>query len=113
MTKLPKDIAASIRARLLNIARESGRDFDAVLLQYLQERFLYRLGQSPYRRHLILKGALLFLAYEMTLLRPTRDIDFLGASTPNDLDAVRELIAAVARLGFADGAILKRCLRLS
>lgn len=100
-----RNIAASVRDRLLKIARASGRDFDAVLLQYLQERFLYRLGQSPYRRHLILKGALLFLAYEMSLLRPTRDIDFLGASTPNDLEAVRDLIAAVAGLDFADGVV--------
>lgn len=100
-----RNIAASVRDRLLKIARASGRDFDAVLLQYLQERFLYRLGQSPYRRHLILKGALLFLAYEMSLLRPTRDIDFLGASTPNDLEAVRDLIAAVAGLDYADGAV--------
>lgn len=69
-----KNIAASVRARLLNIAKKSGRDFDAVLLQYMQERFLYRLSLSPYRNHLILKGALLFLAYDMSLLRPTRDI---------------------------------------
>ncbi|MBE0499988.1 MAG: nucleotidyl transferase AbiEii/AbiGii toxin family protein [Desulfuromonadales bacterium] len=100
-----KNIAASVRARLMTIARQSGRDFDAVLLQYLQERFLYRLGQSPYKRHLILKGALLFLAYEMSLLRPTRDIDFLGTSTPNDLEAVRDLIAEVAGLDFPDGAV--------
>jgi len=100
-----KNIAASVRARLMTIARQSGRDFDAVLLQYLQERFLYRLGQSPYKRHLILKGALLFLAYEMSLLRPTRDIDFLGTSTPNDLEAVRDLIAEIAGLDFPDGAV--------
>lgn len=100
-----RNIAASVRDRLLKIARASGRDFDAVLLQYLQERFLYRLGQSPYRRHLILKGALLFLAYDMSLLRPTRDIDFLGVSTPNDLEDVRNLIAAVAGLDFSDGAV--------
>jgi len=36
-----KDIAASIRARLLNVAKKSGRDFDAVLLQYFQERFIH------------------------------------------------------------------------
>jgi len=62
-------------------------------------------GNPPYRRHLILKGALLFLAYEMSLLRPTRDIDFLGASTPNDPEGVRKMIAAVAGLDFADGAV--------
>jgi hypothetical protein len=42
VTKTPvKNIAASVRARLLNIAKKSGRDFDAVMLQYMQERFLY------------------------------------------------------------------------
>jgi predicted nucleotidyltransferase component of viral defense system len=100
-----KDIGASVRARLLTIARNSRRDFDAVLLQYFQERFLYRLAQSPYRRHLILKGALLFLAYDMSLLRPTRDIDFLGTSTSNDLEEISGLIAAIARLEDTDGVV--------
>lgn len=95
MTKETKNIAASVRARLLNMARESGRDFDALLLQYVQERFLYRLSISPYRRHLILKGALLFLAYEMSLLRPTKDIDFLGSSIQNGLDEIRKVVVAV------------------
>jgi predicted nucleotidyltransferase component of viral defense system len=104
MAKEPvKDIAASIRARLLNVAKKSGRDFDAVLLQYLQERFLYRLSLSRFRRHLILKGALMFLAYDMSLLRPTRDIDFLGFSTSNDLDEIRDIVTEIARIELADG----------
>jgi hypothetical protein len=41
------NIAASVRARLLNVAIMSNRDFDAVLLQYFQERFLYRLCAAP------------------------------------------------------------------
>lgn len=91
MAKEPvEDIAASVRARLLNVAKKSGRVFDAVLLQYLQERFVYRLSLSRFRCRLILKGARLFLAYDMSLLRPTRDIDFLGCSTSNDLEEVRE-----------------------
>ena len=104
MAKEPaRDIAASVRARLLNVAKKSGRDFDAVLLQYMQERFLYRLSLSPYRSHLILKGALLFLVYDMSLLRPTRDIDFLGSSTSNNLDEMRDIVAAIARIELADG----------
>jgi len=98
-----KDIGASVRARLLSVAKKSGRDFDAVLLQYMQERFLYRLSLSPYRRHLILKGALLFLAYDMSLLRPTKDIDFLGSATSNDLDEIRGIVAAIARIKLDDG----------
>lgn len=104
MAKEPaNNIAASVRARLLNVAKKSGRDFDAVLLQYFQERFLYRLSISPYRQQLILKGALMFLAYEMTLLRTTRDIDFLGSATSNDLDEIRGIIRAITRIDCADG----------
>jgi len=103
MAKKTKNIAASVRARLLSMARTSGRDFDALLLQYMQERFLYRLSISPYRQHLILKGALLFLAYEMSLLRPTKDIDFLGFSTPNELNEIRNLVVAIAGIELDDG----------
>jgi predicted nucleotidyltransferase component of viral defense system len=103
MAKATKDIAASVRDRLLNIARTKGRDFDALLLQYMQERFLYRLSISPYRRNLILKGALLFLAYEMSLLRPTKDIDFLGTSTPNEPTEVRNAVVTIANINLDDG----------
>lgn len=104
MAKVPvKNIAASVRDRLLNVAKMNSRDFDAVLLQYIQERFLYRLSISPYRQQLILKGALMFLAYEMTLLRTTRDIDFLGSATSNDLDEIRRIISAIVRIDCADG----------
>jgi len=73
-----KDINASVRARLLNIARGAGRNFDAVLLQYFQERFLYRLSISPYKDQFILKGALVFLTEGMSRFRPTKDIDLAG-----------------------------------
>ena len=97
------NIAASVRARLLTIAKSSGRDFDAVLLQYMQERFLYRLSQSAYRQSLILKGALLFMAYDISLLRPTRDMDFLGSAASNDLGAMSSIIADIARIDLNDG----------
>ena len=97
------NIAASVRARLLTIAKSSGRDFDAVLLQYMQERFLYRLSQSAYRQSLILKGALLFMAYDISLLRLTRDMDFLGSAASNDLGAMSSIIADIARIDLNDG----------
>jgi len=52
--------AASIRQRLLNLARERGEDFQQVLVNYALERLLYRLAQSEYREQFVLKGALLF-----------------------------------------------------
>jgi hypothetical protein len=55
-----KNTAASIRARLLTLAQSKGDDYQRVLGRYAVERFLYRLGRSPYRDKFALKGATLF-----------------------------------------------------
>ncbi len=73
-----RNIAASVRARLLNKAREEQRDFSLVLTRYALERLLYRIGISEYADNFLLKGALLFDLWFDVPLRPTRDIDLLG-----------------------------------
>jgi predicted nucleotidyltransferase component of viral defense system len=98
-----KNLGASIRARLTNIARETKRNFDAILLQYFQERFLYRLSISPYRSAFVLKGALLFLVYDMPVLRPTKDIDFLVRSRSKDMETIRGMIQDIAKIEVVDG----------
>jgi len=98
-----KDLGASIRARLTNIAKETKRDFDALLLQYFQERFLYRLSISSFRPAFILKGALLFLIYEMPFLRPTKDVDFLVRSKSRDLTTIKGMIHDISKIKVADG----------
>lgn len=42
------NIAASIRQRLLNLAKESNEDFNYVLRQYAIQRLLYRLSISEF-----------------------------------------------------------------
>jgi predicted nucleotidyltransferase component of viral defense system len=79
-----KNVADSIRAKLLVLSKEDGRSHEMTLLQYYQERLLYRLSISPYKSRFILKGGLLFLAHQMTSLRPTKDIDFLGHLVSNE-----------------------------
>lgn len=73
-----KDLGASIRARLLNHARESGIDFNQVLTRFALERFLYRISVSQYSGHFLLKGAMLFDLWFDVPMRPTRDVDLLG-----------------------------------
>ncbi|MCG7871057.1 MAG: nucleotidyl transferase AbiEii/AbiGii toxin family protein [Candidatus Thiodiazotropha lotti] len=73
-----KNTAASVRDRLLNLARQRGEDFQWLLTRYGLERLLYRLSRSTYRERFVLKGAMLFLLWGNTPHRPTRDIDFLG-----------------------------------
>lgn len=72
------DIAASVRQRLLNMAKGQGEDFQLVLTRFVLERFLYRLGCSQFREQFILKGAMLFSLWGDTPHRATRDIDLLG-----------------------------------
>ena len=55
-----RNVAASVRARLLNRARETGQDFNLILIRYAIERLLYRLSISAYADQFLLKGALLF-----------------------------------------------------
>src|SRR4030067_3802441 len=98
-----KNLGASIRARLTNIAKETKRDFDAILLQYFQERFLYRLSLSPYRSAFVLKGALLFLVYGMPFLRPTQDVDFLVTSKSKDIGTIKDMIQDITRVDAEDG----------
>ncbi|MFE8069881.1 nucleotidyl transferase AbiEii/AbiGii toxin family protein [Marinobacteraceae bacterium S3BR75-40.1] len=82
-----RNIAASVRQRLLNRAREERRPFQELLQYYAMERFLYRLSQSHHRNRFILKGALMLRIWEAPQARPTMDIDMLGR-TNNDNDAV-------------------------
>jgi predicted nucleotidyltransferase component of viral defense system len=73
-----KNVAASVQARLLNIAKAEGRDFGQVLTKFSLERLLYRLSKSKHADSFLLKGALLFDLWFDVPLRPTRDIDLLG-----------------------------------
>lgn len=112
MSRPPRDLAASIHARLLNGARERREDPRFALQRYAAERFLYRLGVSSYREQFVLKGAMLFALWGGSAYRPTRDLDFTGYGDPSVaavLDRVREICAvAVADDGMTfDAATLR------
>jgi predicted nucleotidyltransferase component of viral defense system len=93
---VPKNIPASVRERLRNIARERNVDFGLILVKYGLERILYRLSRSAHREAFILKGALLFELWTDQRYRPTRDADFLasGDNSPERFAQIfRELCA--------------------
>ena len=56
MSKEIINIKASVRARLLDKARETNRIFQEVLQYYGMEKFLYRFSESKYADKFILKG---------------------------------------------------------
>lgn len=81
------NIAASVRQRLLNLARSDNCPFNELLQYYAIERFLYRLSQSEHADRFILKGALMLRARRSPEIRPTMDIDMLGR-TSNEKDSI-------------------------
>ena len=95
-------VAASVRARLLNLAKTQGVDFNQVLVRFALERTLYRLTQSRYANRFMLKGALLFTLWYDMPHRPTRDADLLGFG-PSDPDSLSEVFREVAAVVVDDG----------
>ncbi|MFZ1755524.1 MAG: nucleotidyl transferase AbiEii/AbiGii toxin family protein [Caldilineaceae bacterium] len=67
------------------------------MARYVIERLLYRLSRSAYADSFVLKGALLFLIWELPIHRPTRDIDLLGygESSTQQLDRIFREICLV------------------
>jgi len=99
-----RNVAASVRQRLLNRARQEQVDFGLLLQRYAIERFLYRLGQSPEADRFTLKGAPLFWLWAKQPFRATRDVDLLGSGSP-DHGAVRSAFEAICAVSCPEDAV--------
>jgi predicted nucleotidyltransferase component of viral defense system len=104
MTKQPRDVGASVRARLLQLAKNRGEDFQLVLTRYGNERLLYRLAQSRHAASFVLKGATLFMLWTDKPHRATRDIDLLGFGDPS-VDRIRAIMTDLISLDVAEDGV--------
>ena len=102
MSPANPNVAASVRARLLNVAKAQGVDFNQVLVRFALERILYRLTQSQHADRFLLKGALLFTLWYDMPHRATRDADLLGFGA-SDLASVAETFRDIAAVAVDDG----------
>jgi predicted nucleotidyltransferase component of viral defense system len=96
MPEKPRNVGASVRQRLLNLARASGQPLELLLTRYALERLLHRLSISAHRDRFVLKGALLLTTWFDEPHRATRDLDLLGYGDPSDealLMVFREIMA--------------------
>jgi Nucleotidyl transferase AbiEii toxin, Type IV TA system len=99
-----KNVAASVRARLLNRAKEQDMDYNLILTRYALERLLYRLSVSPWAEGFLLKGALLFELWFDQPHRPTRDMDLLGFGS-SDVAGLVTVFSTVCALPHEDGIV--------
>jgi predicted nucleotidyltransferase component of viral defense system len=100
----PKNMAASVKARLLAMSREEGRAFDLLLVRYALERLLFRLSISPHCENYILKGGMLVTQWLEHGNRETRDIDFLGFGA-DDEEAIKAIFAEIMSTETCDGLV--------
>jgi len=96
MPDRPRNVGASVRQRLLNLAHARGQPMELLLTRYALERLLYRLSVSPHRERFVLKGAMLLATWFDEPHRATRDVDLLGfgdAAEDALLGTFREIMA--------------------
>jgi len=98
----PKNLAASLRARLLTRAKERGAELQLVLSEFAIERLLHRLGVSTQRDAFVLKGATLLRMWSRDLGRATWDLDLLGRGLSGVTEAV-EAIRSITAIRVDDG----------
>ncbi len=79
---MARNVGASVRARLLQVGRRTGQNFELVLNRYAVERLLYRLSRSRHADRFVLKGAMLLMTWFDEPFRVSRDLDLLGCGDP-------------------------------
>jgi len=102
MPKPKRNMGASVRRRLINIASERNQPFERLLTRFVHERLLYRLCMTKHRDRFLLKGAMLMMTWFDDPFRPTRDLDLLGTGD-SDPDAVIKVFQEVCAVQQDDG----------
>lgn len=97
--------AQSVLAKLLHIRDEHGIEHNLLITRFVQERFLYRLSQSPHAKDFVLKGGLLITAVTDLFYRATADIDL---QTRQRIDAKRfeHIVRAIAAQSVDDDGVI-------
>lgn len=95
----------SIRARLLNVSKQNGIDFQSVIIRYFHERLLYRISITEYAHHFVLKGGNLMYALYGLDSRPTTDIDLEGLKVSNLPSELNTIFQEILMTSADDGVV--------
>lgn len=96
------NLGASVLARLLNLAKQRGDDYNLLLNRFGLERLLCRVAASAHADRFLLKGALLFSLWYDQPHRPTRDADLLGFG-PDDAETLIATFRDISAIDLDDG----------
>lgn len=90
--------SASLRAKLLNLAKNENIEFQVIITRFLHERLLHRLSLSDFSQQFILKGGTFIYAIQGIKSRPTIDVDFLGQQIANDVETLCEIFRTICNI---------------
>lgn len=102
MAETPRNIAASVKQRLLNIARAQGQLFDLLLIRFALERLLTGSPTRSTATGSSSKGGMLVTLWLEEDNRTTRDIDFLGRGDANE-GSLKAAFAEIMAIECNDG----------
>lgn len=88
---------ASVKDKLKNKSRETGRTLQELFTLYGLERTIYRLSVSRYKENFVLKGGIfLYALYQGDYPRSTTDIDLLAQRISNAETDMKAIIAFIS-----------------
>ena len=105
MTGGKSNVPASVAARLLHQAKQTGDVYQTLLTSFCFERFLHRLGKSEARERFVLKGAMLLRLWSDQPYRATRDLDLLRKGD-GSFEAIRSDIWTICAVPVEPDAVV-------
>ncbi len=94
--------AMQFKAEIRNIAERTGVSAQAVLQNFMLERFLERISLSPFKENLVLKGGMLIASLVGTAYRTTMDMDATLRQQPLDPSTIQKILEEICALGLDD-----------
>lgn len=85
----------SLKAKIRNVAAQKGIMAQAVLQNYLMNKFLFRLSKSKYKNQFVVKGGMLISSMIGIDYRTTMDIDTTIKGIPLEEEIVVEAVKSI------------------
>lgn len=95
--------AMQLKAKIKNISREKRISAQVILQNYMMERLLERVSNSPYKASFILKGGMLISAMIGLESRTTMDIDATIRNHPLTVENIQRIFNEILALDINDG----------
>lgn len=99
MIKTSKQLKDKVR----NIAKSDSTKAQALIRNFIMERFLERITLSPYKDNFILKGGMLIAAISGFDMRATMDIDTTVQALSLSMENARKIVEDIIAIELPDG----------